>query len=137
MGSNVSLDYRFSSTIDKVWAALTDSATLAKWVMDNDFKPIVGHRFQFRQQPQGAWDGVIHCEVLEVDAPRRLSYTWVSGGEDTIVTWTLADGQDGSVLLHLEHIGFSKPQALGGARYGWTLMGERLAGVLAWRDEHV
>jgi uncharacterized protein YndB with AHSA1/START domain len=54
-----------------VWDALTNSDKLAKWVMDNDFKPIVGHRFQFQREPVEGWDGTIHCEVLEVDEPHR------------------------------------------------------------------
>lgn len=131
MSKNLSLDYQFNSSIEKVWAALTDSDTLAKWVMDNDFKPIVGHRFQFRQQPYGDWDGTIHCEVLEVDEPHRLSYTWVSGGENTTIIWTLQEDKDGTVHLHFDQTGFSKDQALGGAKYGWTSMCGQLEKVLA------
>ena len=34
-----------SSRIEKVWSALTDSSKLAKWITENDFKPVVGHTF--------------------------------------------------------------------------------------------
>jgi uncharacterized protein YndB with AHSA1/START domain len=131
MSKNLSLDYQFNSSIDKVWAALTDSDTLAKWVMPNDFKPIVGHRFQFRQQPQGNWDGIIRCEVLVVEEPHRLSYTWVSGGENTTIIWTLQENTDGTVHLHLDQTGFSRDQAYGGAKFGWTSMCGQLGKVLA------
>jgi uncharacterized protein YndB with AHSA1/START domain len=131
MSKSLALDYQFNSTIEKVWAALTDSDTLAKWVMPNDFKSIVGHRFQFRQQPHGNWDGIIHCEVLEVAEPHRLSYTWVSGGENTTIIWTLQDNKDGTVHLHLDQIGFTRDQALGGAKYGWASMCGQLENVLA------
>lgn len=131
MSKDLSLDYQLNSSIEKVWAALTDSKKLAMWVMDNDFKPIVGHRFQFRQQPHGDWDGIINCEVLEVEEPHRLSYTWVSGGENTTIIWTLQEGKDGTVHLHLEQTGFSKEQAFGGAKYGWTSMFRQLEKVLA------
>ncbi|NOU73910.1 SRPBCC domain-containing protein, partial [Paenibacillus sp. LMG 31458] len=47
MSSTVSLDFQYTTSVEKVWSALTDSNKLAKWVMENDFKPIVGHRFQF------------------------------------------------------------------------------------------
>ena len=36
------LDFQFKSPINKVWDALTNSDTLAQWVMVNNFKPIVG-----------------------------------------------------------------------------------------------
>jgi uncharacterized protein YndB with AHSA1/START domain len=60
--------------------------------MANDFKPVVGHQFQFRTEPTQWWNGIIDCEVLEVDEPHKLSYTWVSGGKITTVIWTLKCG---------------------------------------------
>jgi uncharacterized protein YndB with AHSA1/START domain len=114
--AEISLDFQFNSSINKVWDALTDSDTLAKWIMENDFKPIVGHKCQFRN-PQ--WNLIVDCEVLVVDEPYKLSYTWVGGPIDTIVTWTLKE-EDGTTYLHLEHTGFDKEdQAYNGAKYGW------------------
>lgn len=120
MSLTLSLDFQYTTSIEKLWSALTDSSKLAKWVMENDFKPVVGHRFQFRTQPSEYWDGIIDGEVLIVDAPNRVSYTWASGGEKHTVTWTLQDLGDGKVNLHLEQTGISNAQALGGAKYGWS-----------------
>ena len=119
MSLTLSLDFQYTTSIEKLWSALTDSSTLAKWVMENDFKPIVGHRFQFRTQPTEWWNGIIDGEVLIVDAPNRLSYTFESGEKHT-VTWTLQDLGDGKVNLHLEQTGFSNAQGLEGAKYGWS-----------------
>ncbi|MFJ5766577.1 SRPBCC domain-containing protein [Lysinibacillus sp. NPDC093210] len=116
--AELSLDFQFTSSIEKVWNALTDSETLAKWIMENDFKPVVGHRFQFRTQPTEWWNGIIDGEVLIVDEPYKLSYTFASGEEHT-VTWTLKELEDGKVNLHLEQTGISSDQAAEGARYGW------------------
>ncbi|SFM30706.1 Uncharacterized conserved protein YndB, AHSA1/START domain [Paenibacillus sp. 1_12] len=127
MSLALSLDFQYTTSIEKVWSALTDSGKIAKWVvdihsgqaMDNDFKPVVGHRFQFRAQPTEWWDGIINGEVLIVDAPNQVSYTWASGGEKHTVTWTLQDLGDGKVNLHLEQTGFSNAQGVEGAKYGW------------------
>ncbi|MGW9124108.1 SRPBCC family protein [Paenibacillus chitinolyticus] len=127
MSLTLSLDFQYKTSIEKLWSALTDSSKLAKWVadihtgqaMENDFKPVVGHRFQFRAQPTQWWNGIIEGEVLVVDEPNRLSYTWASGEKHT-VTWTLEDLGDGKVNLHLEQTGISNEQALNGAKYGWT-----------------
>jgi uncharacterized protein YndB with AHSA1/START domain len=43
---------------EKVWRALTQSALLAEWLMQNDFAPKVGHRFNFRAPPMPHWNGV-------------------------------------------------------------------------------
>lgn len=120
MSLTLSLDFQYTTSIEKAWAALTDSNKLAKWIMANDFKPVVGHRFQFRTEPSEWWDGIIDGEVLIVEEPSRLSYSWASGEEKHTVTWTLQDLGDGKVNLHLEQTGFSNPHGLEGARHGWS-----------------
>lgn len=92
---------------ERVWRALTDPDELEAWLMENDFEPRVGHRFQFRDEPRPGWRGVVDCEVLEVDEPRRLSYTWRGDedGEPTVVTFTL-EPDDGGTRLRLEHTDF-------------------------------
>ena len=138
MSETVALDFELKSPIDRVWHALTDSATLSQWMLfeSNDFKPVVGHAFQFREAP--GWTGVVDCEVIEVDEPHRLSYTWVSGGDGgvrhlTVVTWTLTEAEGGVTRLHLEQSGFRSgaEQEIGGARYGWMSMLDQLQSLLA------
>ena len=139
MTATVALDVEVRSPIERVWQALTDSATLSKWTLfkTNDFEPVVGHRFQFRADPAPGWNGVIDCEVLEVEKPHRLTYTWVGGPQEmaveTTVVWTLTRAEQGVTRLHLEHSGFDPAfkQAIGGARWGWTKMLEQLQGLLA------
>lgn len=130
MSLTLTLDFQYTTSIEKLWSALTDSSKLAKWVLENDFKPIVGHRFQFRTEPYGDWNGIIDCEVLIVDEPNRLSYTWVSGEEKNTITWTLQDLGNGKVNLHFEQAGISSAQAYGGAKGGWSHMCSELEKVL-------
>ncbi|WP_085993391.1 SRPBCC family protein [Oceanobacillus senegalensis] len=115
--ADISLDFEFKSPIHKVWDALTNSETLAQWVMENNFKPIVGYKCQFRNDEI---DLIVDSEVLVVDEPYKLSYTWVSGPLNTIITWTLR--QEGDITyLHLDHTGFEKEDyAFKGAKYGWA-----------------
>lgn len=138
MSETVVMDVELKSPIERVWHALTDSATLSKWMLfkTNDFKPVVGHAFQFREAP--GYDAVIECEVTEVDEPHRLSYTWVTAGQDdlphsTVVTWTLTEAAGGVTRLHLEQSGFRSQakQEIGGARYGWMSMLDELQSLLA------
>src|SRR5690606_22822255 len=99
--ADISLDFQFKSPIHKVWDALTNSETLALWVMENNFKPEVGYKCQFRNKEI---DLVVDSEVLIVDKPNKLSYTWVGGPIDTVVTWTLK--QEGeTTYVHLNQIG--------------------------------
>lgn len=120
MSLKLELDFQYTTSIEKVWSALTDSKQLAKWVLDNDFEPIVGHRFQFRAEPNQYWDGIINGEVLIVDPPTKLSYLWSVGDEKHTVVWTLQELGDGKVNLHLDQTGFSNVAGLEGARHGWA-----------------
>ncbi|MGP4039740.1 SRPBCC family protein [Gracilibacillus sp. D59] len=126
MKPEISLDFQFECSIEKVWHALTDSTMLAKWVMDNNFKPIVGYKFQFRTEPSKYWNGIVDSEVLVVEEPYRLSYTWATAGENTTVTWTLKKEKN-IIHLHLEHTGFqSESLSYNGAKYGWKKMASQL-----------
>lgn len=139
MSETVSLDFELESSIKRVWHALTDPATLSKWTffVTEDFRAVVGHKFQFRSQPGPGWTGIVDCEVLAADPPHRLSYTWVAGSETdvqhTTVTWTLTGSAGGVTRLHLEQSGFDSgaKREIGGARYGWTKQLEQLQSLLA------
>jgi uncharacterized protein YndB with AHSA1/START domain len=121
----------------KVWRALTDPELLGQWLMSTDMQSAVGNSFTFRMEPSQWWDGIVHCEVLELEREKRLSYTWRSGPEssplDTVVTWTLTPTGQGTRLT-LEHTGFVPKNkfAFQGAEQGWQRnVGERLRQVLA------
>jgi uncharacterized protein YndB with AHSA1/START domain len=91
---------------EHVWAALTNAEAMSQWLMPNDFLPVVGHRFQFRTKPAPGFDGIVRCEVLEVSPPERLVYSWVGGGIDTRLTWTLSPVPEGTRVT-LDHTGFT------------------------------
>jgi uncharacterized protein YndB with AHSA1/START domain len=112
--------------VAKVWRALTDSILMGKWLMRNDFQPVVGHRFNFRAEPMAGWNGVADCEVLIVEPPHRLAWRqWASGeqasnGLKSVVTWTLT-AVDGATLVRMEHSGFEAKDEVGyrAMRRGW------------------
>ncbi|MFJ8582012.1 SRPBCC domain-containing protein [Micromonospora sp. NPDC093277] len=105
--TSIAVDQFLAHPPARVWRVLTDSDLLARWLMPNDFRPVPGHRFTFRTTPRPGqdFDGVVHCEVLELDEPRRLRWAWRGGHLDTVVTWTLVPEGRGTRLF-LEHSGF-------------------------------
>jgi uncharacterized protein YndB with AHSA1/START domain len=116
---------------EKLWRALTEKALIAQWLLQNDFEPVVGHKFQFRRDPVPNWNGIIDCEVLTIEPFKRLSYVWSSMGVDTVVLFILTPAEGGT-HLRVEHSGFrpDNPQAFGGAKYGWQNFLNRLDSVL-------
>ena len=106
--------------LEKVWRALTQGPLIKEWLMDNDFQPVVGHRFNFRSTPVPNWDGIIESEVLVVEPDKKLSYSWSSMGLESVVVWTLTS-TSGGTLLRMEQSGFRPDQeaAYKGATFGW------------------
>jgi uncharacterized protein YndB with AHSA1/START domain len=111
----IAVEYVFEAPQHKVWRALTDPTLLEKWLMPNDIKPIVGHKFNFHAPPIGDWNGVVECEVLTVEEPTLLRYAWRGGPSqsrlDSIVTWRLSATATGT-KLSLEQAGFQPHNAM-------------------------
>lgn len=105
---------------EKIWRALTEGALIAEWLMANDFQPVVGHGFQLRAEPQPHWDGVVDAEVLAVEPPARLAYSWHAAGLKTVVTYELTP-TDGGTRVRVEQSGFgpADDKNVQGATYGW------------------
>ena len=96
---------------ERVWRALTDPAALSRWLMPNDFQPRLGHRFTFREEPIPPYfDGIVRCEVTELDPPWRLAYTWNGGpGVETVVSYRL-EREGSGTRLYFEQRGFDLDQ---------------------------
>ncbi|WP_407180233.1 SRPBCC family protein [Bradyrhizobium sp. STM 3562] len=131
---------------EKIWRTLTTSELIGKWLMPNDFKPVVGHRFTFRTRPMGDWDGVVQCEVLACEPPRLLRYSWKGGSDsnpaygsrlDSVVTWTLTQ-VDGGTQLRMVHDGFIFPGnqfAYDAMRPGWGKVLDAIGRITAEASE--
>jgi uncharacterized protein YndB with AHSA1/START domain len=104
---------------ETIWKALTTGELIGRWLMTpTGFEPVKGKNFTFQTTPGGAWDGVIHCQVLEAMPNERLVYAWKSGHEgnvgfgsplDTVVTFILSRVENGT-RLRLVHSGFVLPR---------------------------
>jgi uncharacterized protein YndB with AHSA1/START domain len=100
---------------EKIWRALTQPHLIEEWLMKNDFKPVMNHRFNLRAD----W-GTVDCQVLTIEPNRTLSYTWAALGLESVVIWTLTPTRTGT-HLRMEQSGFrpDQKQAYHGARFGW------------------
>ncbi len=130
---SLSLEFDLDHPPEKVWRALTDPVLLAEWLL-----PVVGFElepgaaFRFQTQAYPGWDGTVDCRMVEIEAHRKLSYTWSVPFLETVVTFTLTPTAPGT-RLSLVQSGFKpdQKQEFGGARYGWKMMGEKLVDLLA------
>ena len=115
---------------EKIWRALTQPHLIQDWLMNNDFRPVVGHHFNFRAD----W-GAVDCQVLAVEPNKTLSYSWAAYDLKSVVTWTLTPTSAGT-HLRMEQSGFrpDQRQAYQGAKGGWPRFFAALEQLLARPD---
>jgi uncharacterized protein YndB with AHSA1/START domain len=137
---SIHAEYELTHCAGPVWRALTESRLLSAWLMANDIRPMVGHRFTFHTQPMLGWDGIVHCQVLEVQRQRLLRYSWRSGAEcsqlESVVTWMLTPTPRGTRLV-VELSGFVPRETFAFVAMcrGWRgKMADRLREVLTLAD---
>jgi len=131
---------------ETIWRALTSGDLIGRWLMaPTGFAAAKGTRFTYQTKAAGAWDGVIHCEVLDVVPNQRLVYAWRGGDDDnvgygsrldTIVTFTLARTEAGT-RLRLVHSGFALPRneaAFSNMSEGWKKVVPRLGTIAGEQD---
>jgi uncharacterized protein YndB with AHSA1/START domain len=112
---------------EKIWRALTQPQLIEEWLMKNDFRPVVDHRFKFSAD----W-GAVDCQVTAIEPNKILSYTWAAYGLESVVTWTLTPTDNGT-HLRMEQSGFrpDQQQAFQGAKFGWQKFFASLEQVVA------
>ncbi len=60
------VDEVFPHAPETIWKTLTTGDLISRWLMaPAGFEPVKGKQFTFQTKPAGAWDGTIHCQVLE------------------------------------------------------------------------
>jgi uncharacterized protein YndB with AHSA1/START domain len=114
------VDDVFPHAPETIWKTLTNGELVGRWLgmTPTGFEAVKGKRFTYQTTAAGAWNGVIHCEVLDVIPNQRLAYAWKGGHEgnagygsrlDTVVTFTLSKAENGT-RLRLVHSGFVLPK---------------------------
>lgn len=143
---DIVVDEVFPHPPETIWKTLTSGEMMARWLMaPTGFEPLEGARFTFQTKAAGAWDGVIHCRVLEVVPNRRFAFAWKGGHEanagygsrlDTIVTFALSKADDGT-RLRLVHSGFVTPKndtAFENMSDGWKKVVPRIGAITGEHD---
>jgi uncharacterized protein YndB with AHSA1/START domain len=111
----------FKQPPSEVWEYLTKPELIEQWLMKNDFKPVVGRKFQFINKSKID----AYCQVLEIAPNKLLSYSWKKGKSeqeftvDSVVTWTLID-KNGGTELQLQHNGFMLLEDSVAHNNGWN-----------------
>jgi uncharacterized protein YndB with AHSA1/START domain len=143
---DIVVDEVFPHAPETIWKTLTTGELIGRWLMaPTGFEPVKGKHFTFQTKPAGAWDGIIHCQVLEVMPNERLVYAWKGGHEEnvgygsrleTVVTWILSRVENGT-RLRLVHSGFVTPKndsAFKTMSEGWKKVVQSIGDIAGEQD---
>lgn len=131
---------RIGAPRDVVFAAWLDADGMRHWLSPSGFDPAdveldprPGGRLSIAMRHgKGRWE---HSgEFLEIDAPRRLAFTWTSASTDdraTRVTLDFAEDR-GATDLVLTHAGLGSAAMATNHELGWREILANLADRYAW-----
>jgi uncharacterized protein YndB with AHSA1/START domain len=125
---------------NRIFEALTDAKQAVRWWGHNDRYHLsefimdtrVGGKWSTSGGSAKTGDIHVHGEILEIDPPSRLKYTWISSWmpQHTTVLWELEENDKGT-LVKLTHTGFAGDAGLAEAHSdGWKL-------VLSWLEGYL
>ncbi|NDP27517.1 MAG: SRPBCC domain-containing protein [Flavobacterium sp.] len=124
----ISVERVFKADKKVVWRAITEKDLMKLWYFDlQDFKTVIGFKFEFMGGPE---DGIQYkhlCQITEVLPEKKLTYSWKYEGFEGVsyVTFELFD-EDENTKVILTHIGFdtfpsSNPDfAIANFEEGWN-----------------
>ena len=125
MQKEIKKTWFFSQTPKEVWEYLTKAELIEQWLMKNNFKPVLGYKFQFTfaAKEGSKYAGVVNCEVIELVPFTKLCYTWNGGTVEgrsfnSEVEWTLVPKINGTEL-QLSHNGFTVLEDVLNHSGGW------------------
>jgi uncharacterized protein YndB with AHSA1/START domain len=124
---------------ERVFRAMTTAEVASWWVRPGVFTTDewsgdvrVGGRWRSSGVARGE-RYQLEGEFLEVDPPRKLTFTWQRAGMAPTTVTYLLEPHAGGTRVTLRHDGFTVPEACEQVTMGWQTAFETLVAVLATR----
>ena len=133
------ITHRFDATPEEVFDAWLDADLVSRWMSSTlktsapgtelltvEIDARVGGAFRFIDSRDPDQDGPTGT-YLEIDRPRRLSFTWLpEEGEHSIVTIHIRRDDDGAILTLVHEMEAKWEEYLDDTRRAWTRMTEQI-----------
>ena len=111
---SVKVEKVYDASVQTIWKAITDKSEMRKWYFDfsEDWKPEVGHEWDWWAGPSDGEKWHHHGKMLEVIPDKKLSHTWEYPGYSgtSTVTWELfpEGNKTRLVLTHVFNVPFDR-----------------------------
>ena len=113
MLDNIEQEIRIEASRERVWAVLTGEGLVGEWLGCLGYRAEIGAIFYMQPDPSrraiGDIEGATHCELLSLEPPERMRFSWfLPGTPKTLVEILLSDHGDGSTTARLSHSGWDQ-----------------------------
>lgn len=134
MKFELKVERHYPHTVAEVWDGLTTNEGISDWLMEtSNFRPEAGHRFEMSCLDDAGHLDVYRSEVLELDPPHRMVWSWVLAGEEDTgtseVEFRLVPTDTGTTVT-LIHRGDLDQAAIDRFKSGWQPKLDQLAETL-------
>ena len=101
-----------SAPVERVWRVMTDAGLVEQWLGCLNFAAEVGHVFHMQPDPArratGDIEGATHCEILRLDPPHELRFSWFLPGTPSTEVSMRLSAIAGGTRVDFRHDGWDK-----------------------------
>ena len=130
LGPEVRVARRYRAPIEDVWAAMTESARLERWIGRWEGHPATGSVTFFMTAEGDEVEGG-EFRILECAPPHRFAAETTAGGQPWQVRFDLTHEDGVTTVAFTQTLGSDDPATMGP---GWEYYLDRLGAVLDGRD---
>ena len=111
--ADIATEIRIDAPRERVWTVLSAEGLVGEWLGCLGYRAEIGTLFYMQPDPakRAAGDiaGATHCELLELEPPERMRFSWfLPGTPKTEVEIVLTESGDGSTTARLAHRGWDR-----------------------------
>ena len=112
MIEDISTDLLIDRPLGRVWQVMTSEGLVEQWLGCMSFKSQVGHIFYMQpdaaKRAAGDASGATHCELLELDEPRTMRFSWFYPDMPKTEVEIRLSEEGGSTRVSLVHRGWDQ-----------------------------
>jgi uncharacterized protein YndB with AHSA1/START domain len=110
---DIAAEIRIEAPRERVWTVLTGEGQIEQWLGCLGYRAEIGALFHMQPDPgkraAGNVEGATHCELLALEPPERMRFSWfMPGTPKTEVEIVLTGNDDGSTTARLVHSGWDR-----------------------------
>lgn len=112
MSDDILASIDIDAPVDRVWQVMTGEGLVEEWLGCLGYRAEIGHVFHMQpdagKRGRGDTDGATHCELLALEPPRRMAFSWYLPGTAKTEVEIVLTPQGAGTRAALRHSGWAQ-----------------------------